>query len=72
MFTLTIFLFFMNPAILLLISRDVFCRKSICVENRVNNDSVIRAVAHREYSDSEVVKYLGGVLGVGIERLPPT
>ena len=47
---------------------DVFCRKSICVENRVNNDSVIRAVAHREYSDSEVVKYLGGVLGVGMRR----
>ena len=45
---------------------DVFCRKSVCVENRINNDSVIRAVAHSEYSDSEVVKYLGGVLGVGI------
>ena len=45
---------------------DVFCRKSICVKNRVNNDSVIRAVAHREYSDSEVVEHLGGVFGVGI------
>ena len=45
---------------------DVFCRKSVCVENRVNNDSVIRAVAHCKYSDSEVVEYLGGVLGVGI------
>ena len=45
---------------------DIFCSKSVCVENRVNNDSVIRAVAHREYSYSEVVKYLGGVFGVGI------
>ena len=45
---------------------NVLGRKSVCVEDCVDNNSVIRTVAYGKNSYSQIIKDFGGMLGIGV------